>query len=95
MHLSKQLFKQSKTSKMTNTQNKKEMAKPIYVIMREDNITKDLEILSIEKGIKVLSNFYKKKEIAQMLENGEALPTPYASYSREIFAFYSEPITIK
>ena len=95
MHLSKQLSKQSKTSKMKNTQIKKEMAKPIYVIMREDNITKDLEILSIEKGIKVLSNFYIKDEIEKMLENGEALTTPYASYSREIFAFYSEPITIK
>ena len=69
MHLSKQFHKQSKTSKMKNTQNKKEMAKPIYVIMREDNITKDLEILSIEKGIKVLSNFYIKDEIEKMLEN--------------------------
>jgi hypothetical protein len=80
---------------MKKTQNQKEMAKPIYVIMREDNITKDLEILSIERGIKVLSNFYKKDTIEQMFDNGEALLTPYASYSREIFAFYSEPITIK
>lgn len=73
----------------------KELSKPIYVIVREDKETKELQILSLLRAKKTLSNYWKKESIEQMLDKGQELHTPYATYTKEIIGFYKEPITIK
>ena len=80
---------------MKNTQNKKEMAKPIYVVIRQDNETKEMEMLSLPRAIELLSSYWKVESIEEMLDKGQELFTPYATFSKEIIGFYSEPITIK
>jgi hypothetical protein len=75
-----------------NTQ--KQLSKPIYVIVREDNETKEIEILSLLRAKETLSNYWKSKDIEKMLDKGQELYTPYATYSKQIMGFYKEPIII-
>lgn len=72
----------------------KQLSKPIYVIVREDNETKETQILSLSRAKQTLSNYWKKECIDEMLDKGQQLHTPYATYSKEIIGFYQEPITI-
>lgn len=72
----------------------KELSKPIYVIIREDKETKEMQILSLTDAKKTLSNYYVKESIVEMLDNGQELHTPYATYSKEIIAFYQEPVIV-
>jgi hypothetical protein len=73
----------------------KELSKPIYVIIREDKETKEIQILSLLKAKETLENYWKKESIEEMLNNGQELYTPYATYTKEIIAFYQEPTIIK
>jgi len=75
-----------------NTQ--KQLSKPIYVIVREDNETKEIEILSLLRAKETLSNYWKSKDIEKMLDKGQELYTSYATYSKQIMGFYKEPIII-
>ena len=72
----------------------KQLSKPIYIIVREDNETKETQILSLLRAKETLSNYLKKECIDEMLDKGQQLHTPYATYSKEIIGFYQEPITI-
>lgn len=72
----------------------KQLSKPIYIIVREDNETKETQILSLLRAKETLSNYWKKECIDEMLDKGQQLHTPYATYSKEIIGFYQEPITI-
>jgi hypothetical protein len=72
----------------------KQLSKPIYVIVREDNETKEIQILSLLRAKETLGNYWKKECIDEMLDKGQQLHTPYATYSKEIIGFYKEPITI-
>ena len=72
----------------------KQLSKPIYIIVREDNETKEIQILSLLRAKETLSNYWKKECIDEMLDKGQQLHTPYATYSKEIIGFYQEPITI-
>ena len=72
----------------------KRLSKPIYVIVREDNQTKEIQILSLLRAKKTLSNYWKSKEIEKMLDKGQELHTPYATYSKQIIGFYAEPIIV-
>jgi hypothetical protein len=72
----------------------KQLSKPIYVIVREDNETKEIQILSLLKAKETLSNYWKKECIDEMLDKGQQLNTPYATYSKEIIGFYKEATTI-
>ncbi|MFZ4103774.1 MAG: hypothetical protein ACOYKI_03495 [Sediminibacterium sp.] len=62
----------------------KESSKPI--IIREDKETKETQILSFADAKKTLSNYWKSKDIEKMLDKGQKLHTPYATYSKEIIA---------
>ena len=68
----------------------KELSKPLYVIIREDRETKEMQILSLADAKKTLSNYWKSKDIKKMLDKGQELHTPYATYSKKIIAFYQE-----
>ena len=72
----------------------KELSKPIYVIIREDKETKEMQILSLADAKKTLSNYWKSKDIEKMLDKGQELHTPYATYSKQIIAFYQEPTIV-
>jgi hypothetical protein len=79
---------------MKNQKGTQSLSKPIYVIMREDNETKEIQVLSLLKAKETLKNYWKKESIEEMLDKGHQLHTPYATYSKEIIGFYQEPITI-
>ena len=61
----------------------KKLSNPIYFIIRKDNETKEMQILSFEDAKKTLSNYYVKESIVEMLDNEQELYTPYATYSKE------------
>jgi len=73
---------------------KKQLSKPIYVILRQDNETKETQILSLLEAKETLGNYWKKECIDEMLDKGQELHTPYATYSKEIIGFYAEPIIV-
>jgi len=77
------------------TSTSKQLSKPLYVILREDNETKEIQILSLSRAKELLSNYWKVEDIEKMLDKGQELFTPYATYSKEIMAFYTEPKIIK
>ena len=77
------------------TSTSKQLSQPLYVILREDNETKEVQILSLSRAKELLSNYWNVQDIEKMLDKGQELFTPYATYSKEIMAFYTEPKIIK
>ena len=56
------------------------LTSPQEQVIREDNETQVIEVLSLSKAIETLENYWKKESIKHMLDQGQKLHTPYATY---------------